>query len=51
MFKIGGLFLDVSIKLAKISISNINQAFLCLMTYQANLYLNELSLGFVRNMV
>ena len=33
------------LKLAKIGISNITPAFVCLMTYQANLYFSEMSLG------
>ena len=46
MFKSGAYFW-MCLKLAKIGISNITPAFVCLMTYQANLYFSEMSLGFV----
>ena len=49
MFKIGAYF-GMCLKLAKIGISNINSSVCLLMTYQANLYFLELSLGFVRDM-
>ena len=45
MFKVDSIFLNVSIKLGKIGISNFNRAFLSLKTTGKHIY--ELSLGFV----
>ena len=51
MFKIGSIFWDVSKISKKTAYQILTPAFVCLMTYQANLYFSELSLGFIRDMV
>ena len=50
MFKIGSIFWDVSKISENRHIKYSLQRFVCLMTYQANLYFSELSLAFVRDM-